>query len=188
MTEEVKKEETPTSLKNEGSEEVNYEEVLTSKDQEIANLIRDRDNYRTGLLKAKKELKEASQLGETDNTLNESVTKDDIAKIVEEKVQEQLMSLKIVQAEQEKERLLKQMAKELSEAKIALKNRPTNSPLSSGGNQEKPEANSKEYFSKEQIEELRKRFPNADLNKVIENLKRQKEQGSAPRAEVVGGK
>ena len=171
--EESKKDEVQTSLKTEqtelkpesvSSEQTDYDSKLKESEARIAKLTEERDNYRTGnnkWRKIAKEREDQSYVGENPETLDE-----DKVKAI---VQETLMSSQIAQAVAEKENLIRQMSKELSEAKIALKNKPSDLNTASGSNQEKPEVKT-EFFTKEQLEDLKAK--GIDPNKVIENLRK----------------
>jgi hypothetical protein len=172
--EEIKQDEAQTS-KNEqeelkapvSSEQENYESVLQEKDSKISKLQSDLENYRKGMLKYKGMVREQEE--PTSNF--ETFSQDEIDNRIEEKVKEVLLSSQIAQAVEEKNELIKKMARELSETKIALKNKPTSTSTASGTNQDKPEVRV-DYFTPEQLAELKKK--GVDPNKVLENMRKGK--------------
>ena len=148
------------------SEQSEYETLLKEAEAKIVKLTSERDNYRTGNNKWRKIAKEnQGYVDETSDSLNE----DKIGELVDIKVKEALMSSQIAQAVAEKDNLIGKMTRELSEAKIALKNRPPASNTGSGANQDKPEVKT-DFFTKDQLEELKNK--GIDPNKVIENLRK----------------
>ena len=137
---------------------------ITAKDEEIAMLMEERDNYKEVALKRLGKLPGDSALfGENDK---------DISSIIEEKVKMALIDKEIARKELEKEVELKRILKENSELRLAIKNRPgegIGSGEGSGGLDVKDNV-----FSKDQIEDLKARAKRlgADPDKFIENAKK----------------
>ena len=167
MVDETKKEDTQTSLKTEASEEpIDYKKLLDEKDQEIAKISSDKENYRKGLLSIKRKLKNQEVQPEDDGEGETPISNEESIRTI---IREELLSSQIDKAKAEKDALISKMAKELSEAKLALKNRPTSSTTAAGSNQDKLEVEQK-FFSEEQLAELKAK--GLDPAKVIENMKK----------------
>lgn len=147
--------------------DIDFAKSISEKDAKIAQLTKERDDFHKGmnLWRTRARQNTDSELQETDD--------EKIARIAEEKAKEIILQTELAKANSEKEELIKKMATENAELKLALKNKAVTT-TSQGSNLDKGEIKP-EFFSKEQLEELKKRFPNADPNKVIENLKRLKD-------------
>lgn len=142
--------------------EVDYEAELAKKDAEIAQIAKEKENYRKGMLKAKGKLPPEEQ---SDADSSESVEA-----IIDRKVQEKFLSTKEAQALTERDDLIKKTLKRNKELEIALKNRgQITSPSAQGSNQEKPEGKTDNYFSNDQIQALRAKGYD---DKKIEQLKK----------------
>ena len=90
---------------------------LAEKDAQIAQLTEERDNYKAVALKRK------GKLAEDD----EFFAKEGIDEFIEDKVKNILADREINKIQAEKDAQLKQIIKENSELKLALKNKPGNS-------------------------------------------------------------
>jgi len=135
--------------------------VLEAKDQELAKVRAEKDNYKRGLLKAKGKVEE-----EDDS--------EDIDAKIDRKVNERLLDSKEAQLIQEKENLLKQALKRNKELETALKNRSQISPTGAGSHQE-TQAVSDNVISAEQIKNLKARGWNDEkITRFKENLLKQK--------------
>ena len=141
--------------------EVDYEAVLKQKDDELAQVKRDKENYRKGMLKAKGKLPDDS----LDNEESE-----DAESMTRRIVQETLLSTKEAQLQAEKDIALKAVLKRNKELEIALKNRgQITSTSAQGSNQERTEIKTDNYFSPEQLQALRAKGYD---DKKIEELKK----------------
>ena len=150
----------------EKKEEVDYSKMLVEKDEKISKLTKERDDFHKGMTLWQNRARDNQGISTADTETDD----EKIARIAEQKAKEILLASELAKANAEKDDLIKRMATENSELKLALKNKPT-TVTSQGSNQDKPEVN-KEFFSKEQLEELKRRFPNADPNRVIENMRK----------------
>lgn len=140
---------------------VDYEALLKQKDEEIAKVQEEKNNYRKGLLKAKGKLPEDHQ-SDTDET-------EDIDAKIDRKVNERLLTTKEAQLTAEKDAAIAALVKRNKEYELALKNRGQITSTSDGSNQEKPEGKKDNYFSNEQIAALRAKGYD---DKKIETLKK----------------
>jgi hypothetical protein len=129
-------------------QEVDYEAVLKAKDEELAKVKEEKENYKKGLLKAKGKLPEDYQTDTDEPEDAESLTR--------RIVQETLLSTKEAQLQVEKDQALAAVLKRNKELELALKNRgQITSTSAEGSNQDKPEVNTDKYFSNEQIKALK---------------------------------
>lgn len=133
----------PTVLSTE-----DYEAALKTQDAIIERIDKEKDNYRRGILKAK---------GKLPDDPNEESPEDTMRRIA----REELLNTQSAQAQASKEELVKKMAKENSELKLALKNR-TNITVPSGGSagSEVEPKNESKVLSDVQRRDLAVRFPN----------------------------
>lgn len=137
---------------------------IIAKDEEIAKLKKERDNYKTVALK---------RLGKLEGDAGFMEVDKDSGLTVEEQVKKTLLDREIARIEQEKEADSKKLAKENAELRLALKNRPSNIPA--GGDSGNGGAEVRDnVFSAEQIETLKKKALalKADPEKFVENAKK----------------
>jgi len=99
-------------------------DLIIAKDEEIARLIEERDNYKTVALK---------RLGKlpADNAFLGG-NSEEMDSLIEEKVKAALIDKEINKVQAEKDAYIKQITKENNELRIAAKNRP-NSGIGGGG-------------------------------------------------------
>lgn len=105
--------------------QVDYLAELKARDEKIAKLQSERDNYRVGMLKYKKQ-----KNAETEE--RPEVTDEERFRQI---AREELMNSELARASAEKEELVKKMAKELSEAKVAMANKSQISHMPGGASQ-----------------------------------------------------
>lgn len=101
-----------------------YLKMLQDKDEQIKKLADDRDNYRKGMLKYKKE-------GAPKDDNPQPLEEDRIKQIV----QETLLNTDLAKAQAEKDALIKKMAIENSELKTAIANKAQISNMPGGSGQ-----------------------------------------------------
>jgi hypothetical protein len=139
--------------------------ALEEKDAEIARLAKEKDNYKRGLLVAKGKLPEDDyQDGE------------DVEVKMRRIVQEELINSQLAKTQAEKDNVIRKMAKQNEELRLAVKNRTqVNSANSVGFSNEEPEVK-KEIWSKDQLEQFKSIGDAAgiklDPSKVAENYKK----------------
>ena len=126
---------------------VDYAKIIADKDAELANLAKDRDNYKKGLLIAK------GKLPAEDPLITEQP---DVATLVQEEVQKALFSTREAQLRAEKEAILQKALLENKELKTALANKTGISTTPSGTSSDS-QVTTTQYFSNEQIAELKAR-------------------------------
>jgi hypothetical protein len=126
---------------------VDYVKMLADKDAELASLAKDRDNYKKGLLIAK------GKLPAEDPVIPEQP---DVATLVQEEVQKALFSTREAQLRAEKDALLQKALNENKELKTALANKTGISTTPSGTSSDSA-VTTTQYFSNEQIAELKAR-------------------------------
>lgn len=143
------------------------EDAVASKDQEIAKLREERDNYKNVALKRLGKLPgDAEFIGGADEKTGLTV---------EEQVKATLLEREIARAEAEKDAEAKRLARENAELKLALKNRPGGAIGGDNGSSTEVKDN---VFSAAQIEALTAKAKrlNADpanfIAKAKENLAR----------------
>ncbi len=141
--------------------EVDLAVALAEKDKELADLAKERDNYKRGLLKAKgKPISE--EIDDADEDLNSKVAR---------LVSEQLLTTKEAQIQADKDAIIKKALKENSELKVALKNSKGMTPSGGSSSADEPiQDEISKIFSKEQLEDLKKR--GLDPKIVAKNLNR----------------
>ena len=134
---------------------------LALKDEEIAKLIEERDNYKAVALKRKGKLAEDDQF----------FAKEGIDEFIEDKVKTILADKEVNKIQAEKEAQLKQIIKENAELRLALKNRPGGSIGGDSGGTVEVKDN---VFSVEQLAALKQKALRlkADPDKFIEQAKR----------------
>ena len=133
---------------------------LAEKDAEIAKLIEERDNYKAVALKRK------GKLAEDDDFF----AKEGIDEFIEDKVKNILADKEIGKIQAEKDAQLKQIIKENSELKLALKNRPGSSIGEGSGSSLEVKDN---VFTPDQLRalEIKAKRLGADPQKFIEQAK-----------------
>jgi len=124
-------------------QEVDYEALLKQKNEELAQVAKEKENYRKAYLKnVKPEEKES-----------DSSSPEDMEAFIERKVQEKFLATKEAQLQAEKDLAITGLARRNKELEVALKNRGQITSTSAGGsNLDKPEVNTNPYFSNEQIQ------------------------------------
>lgn len=133
--------------------------LLDAMAKELDRVTSDRDNYRDGLLKAKAKAKSDG----TDLDMDE---------VVSIKVSEARLNDKISELKKSQEETIKRLARENSEAKLALKNRIAAGAASGAGSSQAEEVVQKDYFSPAQLEELKKKYPKMDLERLKKNMQK----------------
>ena len=139
---------------------VDYVKMLADKDAELARLATERDNYQKGMLIAKGKLPPedppAEQL--------------DVAALVQEEVQKALFSTREAQLKAEKDALLQKALNENKELKTALANKTGISTTPSGTSSDS-QVTTTQYFSNEQIAELKARgLTDEMIKKAAQNM------------------
>lgn len=144
--------------------DIDYESELAKKDAVIEKLSKERDNYKEGLLIAKGKKQSVDADEDTELSFEE---------IAERTVNQRLLKVEEDKVQKEKDDLIKQMAKDLKEAKLALKNKIgiATTGAGTGGNQDQ-EKGSPEFWSPEQLAVIKKK--GLDPEKVKENFLKNK--------------
>jgi len=128
--------------------QIDFEAVLAEKDAELAQIGKEKENYRKAYLKKAGAL---STDKETDNPESET-TEDKMRRIA----REELLSTREAQIQAEKDEIHKKSLKRIKELEVALKNRgQITSPSGQGSNQDKPESQVDDYLSNEQLTALK---------------------------------
>jgi hypothetical protein len=143
-------------------DEVDYEAVLKSKDEEIAKISAERENYKKGLLKAKGKIADDDGDGQPD-----------LEELVDRKVTERLLDTQLAKAQQEKDALITKLLKENKEAKVALQNKSQISNSAVGGSDQTVDVKV-EQWTAEQLNYFKQN--GLDPDKVMANLKALKEK------------
>ena len=124
---------------------------------------KERDNYKTGLLKEKGKITE-------DDFINDE-NRETVDAVIDKKVKIALLDNQIIQDRQKEQELISKIVKENKELRVALKSKsqPTGASRGSGSEEE---GKNKEFFTEEQKAEIFKKFPNIAKNpKGLETLK-----------------
>lgn len=146
-------------------QEVDFEAVIKAKDDEIAKVQTERDNYRKGLLKAKGKLPEEEDADMPPAQKNEE--------LIRRMVSEQMLATREAQLKSEKDATLASALKRMKELEIALKNRGQVSTVSASGSNQENGTVTKSYFSAEQAAELKKKgFTDEMVKKAEENARK----------------
>lgn len=138
-------------------------DAITQKDEEIAKLKEERDNYKNVALK---------RLGKLPGDADFLEGADEKSGLtVEEQVKKALLENEIARTEQEKDREIKRMAKENAELRLSLKNRPGAGLGSDSGASTEVKDN---VFSPAQLEVLKAKAVRlgADPQEFIERAKK----------------
>jgi hypothetical protein len=121
-----------------------YEAKLRAKDEEIAKISQEKENYKRAALKAK------GKLPEEEEDLDEKMRR--IA-------QETYLATQEAKALAEKDEMIRKMARDLSEAKLALKNRTQLTPTGGTAGPENEPEKKDNILSEAQLKELKAKFP-----------------------------
>lgn len=154
------KDEADRLAKEEADKAILEANPLKEKDEEIARLKEDRDNYKAVALKRLGKLP-----GDAEFLGNEKLS-------VAEQVRLALLDKEIDAAEKAKEDETKALVRKVSELTLALKNRPNQATGGEGGGSAIEVKDN--VFSAEQINELKKKALRlkADPDKFVENAKK----------------
>lgn len=143
--------------------EVDYIAQLAAKDAEIEKVRKERENYRIGMLKAKKKLPEEDIYGEAEE-------KPDIAAMVAEQVREQLAQSTEARLLAEKDALSKNLAQKVKELTVALKSKDQSNASGQGAGAEGVEVKDS-FFSSEQLASFKARgWDDNMIQKAKENM------------------
>lgn len=152
-------------VKKNASVEPDYLEVLKEKDAKIVKLQQDRDNYRKGMLKYKKQSEE--------NPEDKSFEEEKIKQIV----QEALISSEISRESTEKDAIIQKIAKENSELRTTLQNK-SQVPSMPGGSSQPQDDVKLETLTKDQKDELTAaaiaigQDPAKFIDRAVQNLRK----------------
>ena len=126
--------------------------------EENERLARDRDNYKKGMLSAKK--------GGVDGA--------EIDRLVEEKVSSKLQELEITKHREEEKAFVQKLMRENKELKLAVQNKPADTPAGSSASSERDEASVAPKFSKEQMAYLKEKrgFTDKDIETLWKNYQK----------------
>ena len=139
-----------------------YEAQIAKLEAEKAKAIEEGSNWKIAALKAKGKLP-TEQLEEGDETPDEKMRR--IAR-------EELANTKIIQIDTEKDALVKKMARELSELKLANLNKTTTPPAAMGAHSESAQVNTTD-ITPEQLAAFKARgWTDKDIENYRKNLKR----------------
>ena len=141
--------------------------VIAEKDSLITKLTKERDDFSKGMNLWRERAKANREAG---IPMNEA----EIEELAEKKAQEAILNSDLARLNREKDDLVTKTLKENAELRNALKNRPGPS-AAQGGSGDKPDVKP-EFFTKEQLDDLKAR--GIDPNKVIDNLKKEKQKYS----------
>lgn len=163
-----------TALPNNASEVVevkkeqpDYLAELKTRDEKIAQLQRDRDNYRTGMLKYKKQAEP------------EEEPKPDQEERFRQIAREELITSELARANSEKDEFIKRIAKENTELRTAVANKSQISNMPGGASQPNDKFTVEKLTSeqKAQLEEQARILgvdPTKFIQKAVENLEKVK--------------
>lgn len=141
-------------------EEKDFTIQLAEKDANIAKLTKEKDDFKKGMDLWRARAKENREAGTPMSDI-------EIEELAERKAREAVLNSELGVAVKEKDDLITTMGHTISELKNALKNKPGPS-IAAGGSAGDEEVKS-EFFTKEQLDDLKSR--GIDPNKVIANLK-----------------
>ncbi len=141
--------------------QVDFAAIMAAKDEELAKVKLEKENYRKGLLKAKGKIPDVE------------VTDDDTTETQEEMtrriVREEQLAGQEAQLSAEKDAALAAIIKQNQELRLAMKSQNAVGSGGVSGNQAKNEIKvTTDFFSAEQLADLKKR--NLDPEKVKANL------------------
>lgn len=124
--------------------QVDYEALLAEKDAKLAQIEKEKENYKRGLLKAKGKIPEDYQ---TDS--DEPETQEEMFRRI---AREERLSAEEAQLLADKDNAYKAVLRRNKELEVALKNRgQISSSSAQGSNQDKPEGKADNYLSNDQI-------------------------------------
>lgn len=152
-----------------------YEADIAQKDEEIAKLTRDRDSYRKGMLSAKKKLKDKGD-DEFEYGEQSTLTREEMVEIAREEAKAALAESQLADKNREKDELIKKMARELKESRLAIKNRSNISKSSQGSGSDADMPATPSQLTPEQAAEVKDIAAKAGLDpeefvkKVAKNL------------------
>jgi hypothetical protein len=138
-----------------------YEAMLKAKDDRIAILARDRDNYRAGMLKYKKESEQEIDSSEDDR--------------IKQMIREEMLNSELAKEQAEKDAIIQTIAKENRELKIAMANKAQISNLPGGSSQTQEESKGEELTNdqKAYFDKLSREIGvKVDPKKFLENWKK----------------
>lgn len=146
---------------------VDYEALLREKEEQLAKISQERENYKQGLLRAK------GKASEEDLFADEVVQEDKLRAIV----REELLSTESAKIAKEREELLNKVLRENKELKHAFKAKAqvATAPISAGTNLDRPEANT-QFWTEEQLAVMKSR--GIDPDKAKENYLKIKSQSN----------
>ena len=170
MTEQIAGVQEPVKTPEDGTKEiapivpavkpdVDYQTELAKRDAEIKRITEVSNNYKRGLLKAKGKVEDETEEDEYEESSEERTRRI---------IREELANTDLAKALAEKEALVSQMANELSEAKLAIKNRSGMTPSSGAAGAEET-AQKDNVLSEQQIQNLKARGFD---DKMIEQFKK----------------
>lgn len=151
--------------KNTAIETPDYLADLKAKDERIAKLQQERDNYKSGMLKYKKQ----------SDKPEEPTDEDRFRQIA----REEMLNSQLGQAYAEKDALAQKMAKELSEAKVALANKSQISNIPGGSSQPNDVINVEKLTAEQKadLEKSAKKIgadPKKYIERFLQNLEKNK--------------
>lgn len=147
-------------------QEVDYEAVIKQKDEELAQVAKEKENYRKAYLK--------KAGGQPEESLGDD--KPEQEEVMRRIVREEMLQTREVQLQAEKDAVITAQSKRLKELEVALKNRGQIVSTSGGSNQDKPEVKIDTYFSNEQLAELKKRgYDDKKIEVLRKNMTKVKE-------------
>lgn len=146
-------------------QEVDYEALLREKEEQLAKIAQERENYKQGMLRAK------GKASEEDIFAEEVADEDKLRAIV----REELLSTESAKIAKEREELLNKVLRENKELKLSnrTKAQVASAPVASGGNLDRPEA-STQFWTDEQLAVMKSR--GIDPEKARENYIKLKSQ------------
>lgn len=145
--------------------EVDYEALLAAKNEELAKIAQERENYKQGMLRAKGKVSE-------EELFAEEISQEDKLRSI---VREELLSTESARIAQEREEILAKVLRENKELKLSNKAKlqKSSAPISSGSNLDRAES-TVEFWTPEQLEVMKAR--GIDPDKARENYLALKKQ------------
>ena len=151
MADEIKTNANDVVVDKKPAPEVDYEAIIKQKDEEIAKISSDRDNYRRVALSKKG--KSPDDGGETEEERIQRIVK------------EQLYETEIGKLSKEKDEIIKSATQEIKELKVALKSRAqVGVSAGQGANQDHLDVKT-DFWTEEQKSQLRKTYNNLPVDK-----------------------
>jgi len=162
--EEIEEEKKAEELKNSQDAPTDTEVELAALKIKLSDTEKERDNYKTGLLKERGKITE-------DDFINDE-NRETVDAVIDKKVKIALLDNQIVQDRQKEQELMNKIIKENRELKVALKSKAQPINASQGSGSEDRNNDKKEFFTEELKAEIFKKFPNLAKNpKGLETLK-----------------